>query len=211
VGHETDFSLADFAADVRAPTPTAAAELVSPERAGLLVSVSEMLSALRRRMLRELENRSQAVDYLVKRLHSPQQRLRERKTALSQVNGRLVAVMLRRIEQANWMTNSLIHRLRARTPRISEFNARLDHLLERLHAATQSICTGNRLRLDGLISSLEHLAPQGVLERGYCLARDESGALVRDSSVLQPGSRLDLTFSKGTARTLVESATQSES
>jgi len=74
---------------------------VSPERAGLLVSVSEMLSALRRRMLRELENRSQAVDYLVKRLHSPQQRLRERKTALSQVNGRLVAVMLRRIEQAN--------------------------------------------------------------------------------------------------------------
>ncbi len=205
VGHETDFTIADFAADVRAPTPTAAAELVSPERAALLDTVSALLSALRRRMLRDIEDRAQTLDHLSRRLQHPGQRLRERATFLAQLRQRLDRAGGRRIEQHGWMLSSLLQRHLRAAPRVAALAAQVRNQVERMDAAMGSTHARDQARVDGLLSSLDHLAPQSVLERGYSMVRDSAGRLVRDAAGLHMGAALDITFARGGARARVES------
>ncbi|MQS10545.1 exodeoxyribonuclease VII large subunit, partial [Streptomyces sp. IF17] len=89
VGHETDVTIVDFVADVRAPTPTAAAELVSPDRARMLRDVGRDWDALSTQFRRQLDRRAQTVDWLARRLRSPQAQMRERRTQLAHLEGRL--------------------------------------------------------------------------------------------------------------------------
>lgn len=204
VGHETDFTIADFAADVRAPTPTAAAELVSPERSALLDSVSALLSALGRRVRRDIDNRIQAVDHLSRSLKHPAQRLRERESHVTQLELRLERAAGHLVEQRGWILTSLLQRLRGNTPRAPELAARVSNHLGRMDAALRSLFARDQAQLEQLLCSLKHLAPQGVLDRGYSLARDSAGELVRDASKLRAGSALDITFARGGALARVE-------
>ncbi|MGU4703689.1 exodeoxyribonuclease VII large subunit, partial [Burkholderia cepacia] len=100
VGHETDFTIADFAADLRAPTPTGAAELVSPQRALLLREVDERQRALARGMARRLEQRAQQLDWLARRLVSPAERLQRQRTHVEQLAARLASAASRPVRDA---------------------------------------------------------------------------------------------------------------
>jgi len=93
VGHETDFTIADFAADRRAPTPTAAAEMVAPDREALLHRITQWQQRLQRQMQGLLNQRSQQLDYLSRRLLSPLQQVQHRKTHLDQLGLRLKRTM----------------------------------------------------------------------------------------------------------------------
>jgi len=205
VGHETDFTIADFAADVRAPTPTAAAELVSPERSALLDTVSALLSVLGRRVLRDIDDRTQTLDHLARRLRHPGQRLRERKTVVAQLGQRLERAGGRRIEQQGWMLASVLQRLLGSAPRVAELAAQARNQLGRMDAALRALHARDQAHLDRLMSSLAHLAPQSVLERGYSMVRDGAGQLVRDAAALQAGADLEITFARGGALARVES------
>ena len=176
VGHETDFTIADFAADQRAPTPTAAAELVSPPRAELLARVAELGWRASREARRRIEYAVQAVDALARRLVHPADRLRGLRQLVGQLAARLASLMGHRIELNRY-------RLRDTPQRLSSLVAR------RLETATS--------RLAMLRTGLGSLDPAAVLARGYSITRAADGTVVSDSAAVLEGEQLRITLAKG--------------
>jgi len=176
VGHETDFTICDFVADVRAPTPTAAAALASPDR----VALAEAVAALRRRLARDLarivERGAQRLDHAARRLLTPAERLARNRERVAQL-GRRLRIAATRDQQAR------AAEVRALSPRLR----RALPLRERAQ------------RVASLRNALSHLDPTQVLARGYSIVRDASGHVRVTSAGLGAGDALDITFSEGGA------------
>lgn len=178
VGHETDVTLADLAADLRAPTPTAAAELAAPARVDLLVALASRSEALQRALRRQLDRQAQRLDTAALRLGRPA-------AGVAQQRQRLAALELR-LQQAL-------------APQLSQRTQRAMALGLRLRAATVS-------RLDRLRSNLElgrqrlaALDPARVLQRGYAWVETPSGRPVLQAAGLRPGDELRAVWADGAA------------
>jgi exodeoxyribonuclease VII large subunit len=207
VGHETDFTIADFAADRRAPTPTAAAELASPSRADLLTAISGLRERLHRRMARDIETRMQLLDHLTRRLVHPAQRIQAQAAVLAQLVAGVRHAVERAFERERWRLSSLIERSRRRVPQIEPLTQHTVHLAHRLQAASLQRIAEREAHVRTLARSLAALDPRAVLERGYSITRDREGRAVRDSATVARGAHLDLTFARGTAQVRVEDKT----
>ena len=203
IGHETDFTIADFAADVRAPTPTGAAELASPSRAALLERISACLERLHGRAARDIETRMQVLDHLQRRLVHPGRRLAERSEALAQFRLRLSRAAERRLAEWRWRLAALAHRRGARLPRPDEQRRATGALAERARAAQVALLARVQTRVEALQANLAHLDPLRVLDRGYSVVRDVAGNIVRSSRVLAVGQDLSITFAQGSAKARV--------
>lgn len=181
IGHETDITIADLAADRRAATPTAAAEIAS---AGWFEAGREMAALhdqLRAGMHRRLEGQMQRIDWLGRRLVHPATRLAATRQRAAHLADRLAAAGQR----------LLARRRQALTP----WTLRL--------ARVRPNIEGNRTRLERLSASLEALNPRAALARGYALARLPDGQLVRSQRQLTAGLVLELRFAEGGAETIV--------
>mgnify|MGYP001031061955 CR=1 FL=1 len=199
IGHETDFTIADFAADVRAPTPTAAAELASPNRVELAHKLERLAARLFRDMQRALEARMQHLDHLSKRLLSPSARLEHNRTSLTHLQERLKQAMRGGLGQRRWQLAHLAARLVAARPDLGRRQQALAHIATRLVRASRENFARWEKAVEGLQSHLLHLNPQAVLQRGYSIVRNEAGQIVTDSRQLQVGETLGLTFAAGSA------------
>lgn len=197
IGHETDFTIADFAADQRAPTPTAAAELVAPERKRLLAILSETANQLYQQSKRNLEQRSQQLDWLSRRLTHPAERIARQREHLTHLEHRLRASSLHLSATNREAISSLGRRLARQRPGTDTLGRRLDPLASRLHSAWQHQTNTATGKLARLADSLQHLDPQRVLGRGYALVRDMNGSIVRDAGIIEPSQPISVYLAHG--------------
>lgn len=203
VGHETDFTIADFAADVRAATPTGAAELAS---AGLHEANARLVQ-LERHLASAMQSRlatfAQRVDRASLKLLHPTERLKQSGDAVARLGMQLGKAMEQRLERAAAATNVLALRLKAHRPELSrevERCARLGTALRRINA---QIMRERGDRLAALAAHLEHLDPHAVLTRGYSITRDADGTVLRAAHQTTPGASVTVQLAQGRLHTTV--------
>lgn len=183
VGHETDFTLADFVADLRAPTPTAAAELCAPTQVQRQGELSYLQERLNDGVYRDIDQRGQRLDRLTQRLGRPSGRIHDSQRQLA----------------------SLQHALqRSGSLAIQRHHNGLQTLQARLPQALQRALEMQRLRLQRGQTALGLLDPQLVLQRGYAFLTDEQGAALTSAAQARPGQALRATLADGTLDVRVE-------
>lgn len=194
VGHETDVSIADFAADLRAATPTAAAELVSAGYVEAREGLEQLAHRLKRAMERRIENAAQRIDRAAARLIHPRQRLHAGRLQLENLRQRLQARITQQLSAHRTKVTTLELRLAAHRPDLPSRQQKLNMLEQGLQRAMRTLLTDRRTQLITLGQHLAHLDPRGVLSRGYSITRDASGQIIRSASGLVPGDLIRIEF-----------------
>ncbi|MDR3298583.1 MAG: exodeoxyribonuclease VII large subunit [Candidatus Accumulibacter sp.] len=209
VGHETDVTIADFAADRRAATPTAAAELAAPESVVLLGRLSDLRKALTQRFERCLETCGQRLDLLARRLIHPGQRLARQREQLDALRHRLAAALRQTGALGQADLARIGQRLRLARPETQTRLARLERLGDRMRNAWLSEHGRKTALLARLDASLAHLNPREVMARGYAVVRDSEGCIIRDSRMLEPNDAVTVSFHAGRAEAQITRIHQS--
>jgi exodeoxyribonuclease VII large subunit len=204
VGHESDFTIADFAADLRAATPTAAAELVAPEQQGLLRELGLRLRALARAGARAAGERAQRLDYALRILASPRAPLRGLEARIADLRGRCALHAREPVRHARTQAASLARALARARPDTAALRAQLQDLARRMQTAHQRSVQARTNRLAHLERALAHLNVQGVLDRGFAILRDPRGRPLTDATTLVVGARVQAQLARGSADLLVE-------
>jgi exodeoxyribonuclease VII large subunit len=206
VGHETDVSIADFVADVRAPTPSAAAELLAPHSADL----SQRLDGLQRRLVLFMRQRLQRdalrLDGLKRRLRHPGERLLQQYQRVDDLEQRLIRAIDRRLCERHERLARLDTRLGAQHPgrALALYQQRLEQLQQRLPRVMQDALKSRKQQLLGLVQTLNVVSPLATLGRGYSILLDDRGRAIRAASQTQPGQRLRARLSEGELDVRVE-------
>lgn len=200
VGHQVDFTMADFVADVRAETPSAAAAAVVPDQAEWRQHLERLAGRLRVLMAVRLRHEGQRLEWLSRRLRHPRRTLQETQQQADTLAMRLDNAMARRLAAHRQRLERLEHRLAAGSPATRVALARRDQirLTQRLHQAWQRGAERRLARLTLVERTLAGLDPDGVLRRGYAiLSRREDGRLVTRVAMAPPGTPLQARVADG--------------
>lgn len=198
VGHEIDTTLADLAADVRAPTPSAAAERLVPDRRDILERLATLTQRLERAQQRQLEQLGQRLDHAASRLRHPGERLSTQRQRLDDLEARLTRATTYRLAQSRQQLASDQARLQQASPErmLRDRRERLDALEQRLLIAPERQINAQRQRLEAVMRELNAVSPLAVLGRGYAILESPSG-VVRRSQDTTPGEVLTARLGEG--------------
>ena len=199
VGHETDFTICDFVADLRAPTPTAAAAAVTPDRVAIAHRVEQLAGRFARGALHDQAARTQRVDAAARRLMHPAARIAQEMERLREIARRIghgwrLHASLRRALAAT-LHARLLREMGSPLPPVQ----RVEQTRARWQRAGSEHVRGARERLAALARSLAHLNPTAVLERGYAIVTARDGTIVQDVRQVRGGDAVALTFARGGA------------
>jgi exodeoxyribonuclease VII large subunit len=215
IGHETDFTIIDFVADLRAPTPSAAAELVIRSRREIEAHAEDLdrrlERAVRYRLLiarQELTELAQhgAFASIMDSIHRGQQTLDERRFRLEKAERQLLEQRRRRLEAVS----AVVRHYDARR-RLVAIRRQLESEVANLSATIRARLLAGRAALERRTASLEALSPVAILNRGYALVFDGSGQLVKDAASLAPGDEMSARLARGKVRARVTHREPSES
>jgi exodeoxyribonuclease VII large subunit len=199
VGHETDFTIADFVSDLRAPTPTAAAELACTARSALADSVERAQGQLSLGMQRLIDRLSQRVDRLAANLVSPAQRLSHQAERLSGLVFRLRAAAQRSDQQRRTSADRTIARFRVVRPELSLQRAQVQRASASLDSGYRRLHVSRQARLAFLDAQCRALSPEQTLSRGYSIVRSKNGKVVLSSLEINQSDILEVSFALGVA------------
>ncbi|MES2571099.1 MAG: exodeoxyribonuclease VII large subunit, partial [Verrucomicrobiota bacterium] len=208
VGHEIDFTIADFVADLRAPTPSAAAELVAPEKAELLRRLEQVGNQIRRCVLMRLEREKAQLAYLSRGVlfGEPRRRLNEASQQLDFAADALARAVRMRLEKSRRGVAELLAVVRQHRPDqlLAIRRHQLESLQQRLAGALQRRLEEKRQRLQRGTDMLRLLAPQTVLERGFSITTLRDGRVLQSVREIEPGMELITRLGDGSVRSEVQ-------
>jgi exodeoxyribonuclease VII large subunit len=201
IGHETDYTISDFVADLRAPTPSAAAELAIPIKFELLQRVNDVFADLRYRMGHALGRLRQTLADISKRMIDPRRQIQDRRMRLddfaTRLNRRMLTLLKYKNEQLGWRFNQLASL--AFLPRIHSFHKIIEQYDHNILKTFNIIISTKSARLRELSARLEALSPVAILERGYSITRTiPDFKVVFDPKDVSINQKLQVLIAKGT-------------
>lgn len=208
IGHEVDFTIADFVADLRAPTPSAAAEILVPDGDDWLDKFIGFEVLLEDAMLRKLSQLQKHLHHLRQRLRHPRERLEQQAQRLDNLELRLKNHIKNLLNHHQHQLSQLRLRMQAHHPqvRLTQLRERLNIARMQLHKAQFTYIDRQKTRLATAARMLNTLSPLNTLERGFALVNDETtGQLITNQQQLKPGQRLHTRIAQGGFHSIVES------
>jgi len=199
VGHEVDFSIADMVADFRAPTPSAAAELLSPDQREWLQRLQAAEKTLVRLIQRKLADATTRLSHLRQRLKHPGTQLREQAQRLDDLEQRLLLAQKNLLLRHHSKLDLLESQLMARSPlpKLQQLQRDIRQWRQRLDAAMHQRLQQSADRLAHLGQMLDSLSPLGTLQRGYAIVTDSSGKVIRDAREVAVGDEVAARLAHG--------------
>jgi len=199
VGHEVDVTIADLVADLRAPTPTAAAELLSPDTDQLFAQLASIQYRLPALLEQKIQRLAQTVDMTGRRLTHPKQQLRDKSEKVKQTESRIYRALSNKIGRRADKIQDLHARLALQLPnaKITERRHNAAQLAKRLLRAKSVILNSTQQNTVAIASQLNAISPLATLDRGYAIARDSNERIVRNTQQIRVRDQLSVQIGNG--------------
>lgn len=200
VGHETDYTISDFAADLRAPTPSAAAELVVPIKGELYRKINELKYFIILNLQRYIKNYRSQVGSLRERLADPKKKVIDHRLKLDEDTGRLIRAMMNQVQMRRERLAWRFDKLSYNNPSfyVTKLNEKLNVISALLHQSIRSCVSSRQARLREVNAKLDSLNPTAILARGFSITRTlPETIIVRDSATVSRGQALEIVLARG--------------